>query len=111
MNGTKIYGAAGIVSAKTGPSAPAGLTAAAQSSSSIKLSWNASAETEGYVVYRATSESGPWTALKSLDGSTQTMTSVSLKSGTTYYYKVVGYFTVNGTKIYGAAGIVSAKTK
>jgi fibronectin type 3 domain-containing protein len=70
----------------TTPSAPTGVTATAQSASSILVSWNAVPDADSYKVYYGTSTS-------SIDSLAGTVTSASythtgLTAGTTYYYRV-----------------------
>ena len=113
VGGTKTYGtASAVVNAKTYIlNGPTGVKAEALSSSSIKISWSSLSGAEGYLLYRATASTGPWTALKTVSAGTLNATSVSLTAGKTYYYKVAAYKTVSGTKVYGAASaVVSATT-
>jgi fibronectin type 3 domain-containing protein len=73
---------------------------------SITVSWNAVEGASGYQVYQATSE-GSYSLLKTT-ASTNYINS-SLKTGTTYYFKVRAYKTSGKTKTYGEfSGAVSA---
>lgn len=56
-------------------------------SSSIKISWEKVQGATGYIVYRATSENGEYTKLKSVTA--LYCTDKTAKAGPTYYYKVV----------------------
>jgi len=67
-------------------SAPSDLTATAQSSSKIRLTWDAESDADYYYVYRATSYSGSYSKIATIY--TTSYTDSSLSSGTTYYYKV-----------------------
>jgi hypothetical protein len=70
----------------TVPSAPTGVTASAQSSSGINVSWNAAPGATSYKVFRASSSSGTYTLVGS--PSSASYTDSGLSSSTTYYYKV-----------------------
>jgi fibronectin type 3 domain-containing protein len=80
----------GHASATTKPSAPTGVTAEAESSTSIKISWTAKSGASSYKVYRSDSVDGDYTALSSAASLTTTShtDSYNLSVGTTYYYKV-----------------------
>lgn len=64
---------------------PTGLTATA-GNAQIALSWSASAGATGYIVNRALSSSGPYSAIVSVPGTSYLNT--GLVNGTTYYYTV-----------------------
>jgi fibronectin type 3 domain-containing protein len=74
------------------PNAPTNVTASAQSSSSIEVTWQSVANASYYRVYRATSASGSYESMGETYDTKYTDTNVS--AGTTYYYKVIA---VNGT--------------
>lgn len=85
------------------------------SASAVTITWGKVTNAKGYEVLRATSENGPYTSLKTIEGQTLTTTNVSLTSGATYYYKVRPYVILSsGAKAYGmnsnavGAKIVSA---
>lgn len=65
---------------------------------SITINWNKVSGASGYSIYRASSSSGSYSQMKTT--SSATMSDSGLNSGTTYYYKVRAYRTVNGSKIY-----------
>jgi len=70
-------------------SAPAAVTAKADSRSGITITWNAVGGATGYSVYRSSTESGTYTR-----AGTSTKTSYQdsgLEADTTYYYKVAAY--------------------
>ncbi|MDR2798080.1 MAG: fibronectin type III domain-containing protein [Treponema sp.] len=67
-------------------SPPSGVGATVQSSSSIRISWNAVSGATSYKVYRSTSVSGSYTLVNS--ATTTSYTDTELSAGTTYYYKV-----------------------
>ncbi|MHB9292826.1 hypothetical protein Holit_01937 [Hollandina sp. SP2] len=68
------------------PSVPSGVTATAQSSSSIRVSWNSVSGATSYKVYRSASASGTYTLITTTTATSYTNTGLS--SRTTYYYKV-----------------------
>jgi fibronectin type 3 domain-containing protein len=65
--------------------APSGLSAAAASKTSIRVSWNAVAGATGYTLYRAASSSGAYSALATVAGTSYTHTGLS--AGAEQYYK------------------------
>jgi hypothetical protein len=71
------------------PAVPAGVTAAAQSSSGIDVSWDSVSGARGYRVYRAASDSGNYFLITDL--STTSCSDTGLSAYTTYYYKVSAY--------------------
>lgn len=78
---------------------------------SNKLSWNKVTGSSGYEVLRATSKTGTYKLVKTItSGSTVSYTDKSLATGTTYYYKVRAYRTVDKKKVYSSySSVVSAK--
>jgi hypothetical protein len=72
------------------PAAPAGLTATALSSTSVKLTWNAAANAIGYVIYRSTTSGGPYVFPANYvnSGVRTSLTDNDVVAGTTYYYRV-----------------------
>ncbi|MDR1220995.1 MAG: fibronectin type III domain-containing protein [Treponema sp.] len=87
------------------PSTPAGLSATAQSSSSISVSWLTASGATSYRVYRSTSSSGSYTQVGS--PSTTAYTDTGLSASTTYYYKVSAY---NSAGESSQSSYASAKT-
>jgi fibronectin type 3 domain-containing protein len=84
--GNKSY----FVSATTPFDAPANVTATAQSSSSITVSWSPVSGANSYSVYRAEGSDGYYSTITSVGGTSYT--DDWLSSNTTYYYKVsAGY--------------------
>jgi hypothetical protein len=71
------------------PSTPTGVSATAQSSSSITISWNASSPTPAYYnIYRSTSSNGTYTSIGYVSGTSTSYSNTGLTASTTYYYKV-----------------------
>lgn len=85
--------------------------ASSSSYNSNKLSWNKVTGSSGYEVLRATSKTGTYKLVKTItSGSTVSYTDKSLATGTTYYYKVRAYRTVDKKKVYSSySSVVSAK--
>ncbi len=72
------------------PAAPSGLTATANSTSQINLSWaDNSANETAFKVERATASGGPWTEITAtLPANTTTYSATNLSANTTYYFRV-----------------------
>ena len=68
------------------PTAPTGLTAAA-AAGQVALSWNGTAETDGYNVKRSTTSGGPYSIVAS-NLTSATFTNTGLINGMWYYYVV-----------------------
>jgi fibronectin type 3 domain-containing protein len=67
----------------------------------IKVSWYSVPGANGYEVYRSTASTGTYSKIATLtSGSTLTYTNSSVSTGTTYYYKVRAYRTINRVKVY-----------
>ncbi len=96
-----------ILYAKWTPfTAPASPKAIAMSYNSVKVTWSAVSGASGYEVWRSTGSG--YTLAATASGTSATNT--GLATGTTYYYKVRAYRTVNSVKVYGAySSVVSAK--
>jgi len=104
VNGSRIYGAlSAAASGRPVPAAPS-VTAVSTGLSSVKVTWQAVAGADGYVVYRAAKAGGPYTALKMTAATS--FNSVSLATGRVYYYRVQAYKTVNGSRVYGALSAI-----
>ncbi len=93
------------------PATPSGLKAASAGYSSVRVSWNTSANTQGYYVYRAESKTGTYKLIKTIAGAATTgYTDKNLVCGKIYYYKVAAYDKSTGATLKSAsAGPVSAK--
>lgn len=100
-----IGGFTAVKTTYTKPAALAGLTATAQSSSSIKLTWMAVTGATKYYVYRSASATG--TFAKVGEATAATYTNTGLTANTTYYYKVSAV-NAGGEGVQSAAA--SAKT-
>ncbi|WP_368293240.1 cell wall-binding repeat-containing protein [Dehalobacter sp. TBBPA1] len=71
------------------PAIPDDLTAIASSPIEIDLDWDAVTDATGYYVYRATSSTGTYTKIDTVQ--TSSYTDDGLTAGKTYYYKVKAY--------------------
>lgn len=97
--------------AVTKPKTPTVTVTAGKKKAVVK--WKKISNASGYVVYRATSKSGKYTAVSTIKkGSTVSYTNKKLTSKKTYYYKVRAYRTVNGKKVYSSySKVKSVKVK
>jgi len=93
------------VSATTLLKAPTGVTATANSSKEITISWNAVTDASGYYVYRSDDISGPYAQVGSTTGTSYKNSSLS--PGTTFYYKVAARNSYTGGE---QSTVVSATT-
>ncbi|WP_455537806.1 fibronectin type III domain-containing protein, partial [Terrisporobacter sp.] len=112
VDGKKIYGDFSLVSyAKPVLSLPTTVKAISSSYNSNKITWDKVTGAGGYKIYRATSKTGTYKSIKTItNGSTVSYTNKALVTGSTYYYKIRAYKTVDGKKVYGSySSIVSAK--
>ena len=76
------------------------------------ISWTKTkgAAVDGYIVYRATSKAGTFKKVAATNKTT--LLNADVKAGKNYYYKVRGYKTVDGHKVYTKySNVVSAKAK
>ena len=69
-----------------------GFTAKSAGAHSVKLTWKAIPNADGYIVYRNGKQ------FKTLDGKTTTFTNMNLIKGKTYKYKIRAFYTVDGKK-------------
>ncbi len=77
-----------------------------KSKTEIFLDWNNISGESGYKVYRATSENGPFTMVKTISSKYSSWLDQGLSSGRQYYYKVRPYKSVNGNIVYGPYSVV-----
>lgn len=76
----------------------------------VKVSWNAVAGAEKYMIYRSTSKDGSYTKVKTISNvSTTSWTDKDVKTGKTYYYKMKAVVTTNKTVTSGYSSVKSAK--
>lgn len=103
---TSLNGVTATLTIKVTPKAVTDLKAIPKSTASIDLSWTGTGA-NSYYVYRATSKSGTY---KKVGTSTSTSyTDKGLTKGKKYYYKVVGYYSSEGSTVKsGDSNIASA---
>ncbi|PSL40772.1 subtilase family protein [Planomicrobium soli] len=101
-DGGKVYGPyTGVANGKPAIFHSASVKAASPGYNKSKISWSKVSGASGYVLYRATSKAGTYSNIKTVEsGSLLSYYDTSLATGTTYYYKVRAYRTVNGKKHY-----------
>ena len=107
VNGTKGYSSYSSIVGKKVSFSTISVSVKSNSYNSLSVSFNSVSGAEGYEVYRSTSKNGTYKKIK-----TTTSTSfvdTGRTTGTTYYYKVRGYRTYNGTKKYGSYSSVVGK--
>lgn len=68
---------------------------------SVKLTWTAVGQADGYIIYRTTnSDNTGWQTIKTITkGTTVSFKDTNLSCGTTYYYTMRSYKTINGKKV------------
>jgi len=93
------------------PAVPSSLRIAT-SSGNIELSWGAVNKADGYEVSRSVSMVSGYSIINAItirDGARAKITDSNINRGTTYYYSVRAFRTVNGTRVYSEhSEIVSA---
>lgn len=90
------------------PAAPTGLTAAANSSSQITLSWTNNATNQsGFNINRSTNATGPFSLVGTVSAEITNFTDSGLNPATTYYYQVQATNS-NGSSL--ASNLASAST-
>lgn len=77
---------------------PANLNVTKASTNSIKVSWAAANNVDGYEIWFATSKNGTYKKITSTSGTSYTHSGLTI--GKTYYYKARSYKTVNGATSY-----------
>jgi hypothetical protein len=87
------------------PSAPTGVTATAQSASSIQVSWSAVSGATSYRVEVRTTSTGSWSTLTTVTGTSHTHTGLS--ASTQRWYRI---FAINSAGTSSASNIVNATT-
>ena len=98
VGGTRYVGEfSSVVSGKAVPATAKIKTVSITSSSTVKVSWSKATGATAYSVYRATSKNGTYKRLGAT--SSTSYTDKTAKIGTTYYYTVKAYKTVNGKNV------------
>lgn len=76
------------------------------------VKWSKVSGATGYKVYRAKSQKGKYTCIRTVGNKVTSYKNTKLTKGKTYYYKVRAYRTVNKKPVYGAySKVKSAKAK
>lgn len=76
----------------------------------IKVSWKTVAGADNYTIYRSTSKNGTYKKVKTIsDTAATSWTDGSVKTGTTYYYKMKAKVTTNKATTSGYSKVKSAK--
>ncbi len=72
------------------------------SAGKAKLKWKKQAGVTGYQIFRATSETGKYTRVKTIKNASTLTAALPANTGSkAYYYKVRGYKTISGVNYYG----------
>ena len=113
IDGKKLYSESATLKATTKSFGTiTGLKMAANTENSIRINWNQLSNVDGYEVFRAISENGKYTKIKTITDNTITSSaSTNLQSGTTYYYKVRSYKIIDGIKQYSEFSLIETSTK
>ena len=100
QSGKKVYGSvSSTVKGTTNVPKISGFKSTPVSTTSIKLSWD-SASVSGYQIFKKTS-SGQWKKYQTIySKSTLSFTEKNLKLGTTYYYKIRGFYKTDSKTYY-----------
>jgi hypothetical protein len=80
-----------------------GSLSVSESKGVISIAWGAvGGAITGYEIYYKSSEDGEYKLLKTTGASNMSFTTNALDSGTTYYFRIRAYKTVDGKNFYGA---------
>lgn len=110
IKGIKNYKGSKTIQFKISPQGVKNLKAT-PTTTSIKLSWSKVSGISNYEVYRATSQNGKYTKVRTLSSSTLSYKDTTASKTKVYYYKVRAYKTVNKTKYYGEYSDVVCSSK
>lgn len=111
QNKNLIRGEEGTVSIKITLKAPKKLKLSIKKKSAkkkyVKLKWNKLEKASGYVIYRSTKKKGKYKKIKVIkSGKNTTFTDKKVKQKKKYFYKIRGYRTINGKKVYGKYSVI-----
>ncbi|MBQ6600117.1 MAG: fibronectin type III domain-containing protein, partial [Clostridia bacterium] len=90
------------------PGKPASVKSAAQTTSSVKLTWSEVSGAAGYTVYRYSPSKKAYVKAGTTEGTSLTVK--GLLAGTKYTFKVVAYGKTSGGKVYNSEGYTLLKT-
>ena len=82
------------------PAAPASVSVNTSDSQSLKVFWKAVNGADGYELYRSASSGGGYSLTATVTSGKTEYRDTGLTIGSTYFYKVRAYRTVNGKKVY-----------
>lgn len=72
----------------------------AQKKKKMKLTWKKSSNANGYIIYRSTKKNKGFKKIATITKKSKcTYTDKKIKAGKKYYYKIIAYKKVNGTKV------------
>lgn len=94
------------------PGKPSSFKAVAKKGS-VKLTWEAVKQCDGYELAYSRKKSGNYTRIKNVAGSkvSYTFKSKKLKAGKTYYFRIRSYSGTGGSKVYSSRSVVKVKMK
>lgn len=72
------------------------------SATSVSLAWRKDSKVSGYQVQMKIGKNGTYRTIKEVKGTSVTLKNLKLQKNKTYYFRICGYGTVNGVKVYGA---------
>lgn len=101
-----------VLNAATKAKAVQNINFSKNTTSQVQLTWNKTSGATGYQIYRATKKNGTYKKIATVTGaSTKKYLNTKLKAGTTYYYKIRSYRTLDNKNYYGTfSEIVSTTT-
>lgn len=103
-----VSGATASVTFSVTPTKPQNIKAAAKTTTSAEITWDAVSNVTGYNIYRSTSKNG--TFKKIGNSTTNSYTDKGLSKGKTYFYKVASYVNSDGKQAVSAyTTVVSVK--
>ena len=107
-DGETVWGNHSFVYTATTPQSAKISSASSKDAGKAVLKWSA-VSADGYEIYMATAKDGKYKKIKTITkGTTVTYTKSSLTSGSTYYFKIRAYKTVDDAKVYGEFGNVKS---
>ncbi len=90
---------------------PATTLKARGGASRVRLSWSKASGAEGYYIYTRTAADAAYTLMATVkDAAATEYTKTSLVNGTTYYYRIAAYRTVNGVVVEGDLSVAVSAT-
>lgn len=100
------------IKADAGLAATPKFTKISQNAGKVTLKWSKVKAASYYTIYRSTSKNGEYTKVENLLGANSTkFTSKKLKSGKTYYYKVVAYLKTAKKTFASSESIIKVKVQ